>query len=225
MILDSPPFVSSAPPLARATNITRLVLVGDSTVCEQDLNSNYRGWGQYLFNDSRDLEILNRARSGASTKTFRDEGLWAEALALQPDWILIQLGHNDSHAPDQPESTRAEGDYADNLRRFIADARAADIRPILITPVRRFHFGADNRLIENAGALAPYARAMRGVGCEMNVPLVDLFALSTRYFENLGSAACDALSPAPGEDYSHFNPVGARAIAALVEAELGARVP
>ena len=216
----------SAPPrIRRATTRTRLILVGDSTVCEQDLDSNYRGWGQYLFAASPRIEVINLARSGASTKTFLSEGLWEKALELRGDWILMQFGHNDSHAPDQPESTRAQGDYAANLRRFVTNARALDIEPILITPVRRFHFGADNRLIERESALRPYAAAMRTVGAELSVPVVDLFAASTRFFESIGPCGANALSPEPGVDYSHFNESGARAIAALVEAELRAVAP
>ena len=220
------PARSAAPPRFSPTaQRARLILVGDSTVCEQDLDSNYRGWGQYLFANSPRHEVINLARSGASTKTFISEGLWQKALELRPDWMLIQFGHNDSHAPEQPESTRANGDYADNLRCMVAQARAFDIEPILVTPVRRFHFGAANRLTESAGALAPYAHAMRGVGCVLDVPLVDLFALSTRFFESIGPRGANALSPEPGVDFSHFNETGARAIAALVEAELRAVVP
>ena len=98
--------------------------------------------------------------------------------------------------------------------------RAHNATPILITPVRRFVFGADNRLSEGASALLPYAVAVRNVGCESNVAVVDLFASSTRYFEEIGPAACDELSPVPGEDFTHFNPIGARAVAVLVEQEL-----
>ena len=217
--------LSAPPSFRRATTRTRLILVGDSTVCERDLDSNYRGWGQYLFASSPRHEVINLARSGASTKTFTSEGLWEKALELRPDWILMQFGHNDSHAQDQPESTRAQGDYADNLRRFVADARALGSAPILVTPVRRFHFGADNCLIERESALRPYAAAMRAVAAEMNVPIVDLFEASTRFFESIGPCGANQLSPEPGVDFSHFNERGARAIAELVEAELRAIAP
>lgn len=219
MILDSPT-LASPPNLRRAVNKTCLVLIGDSTVCEQDFDSNYRGWGQFLLRDSPAIEVINRAKSGASTKTFLEDGSWNEALQLRPDWIAMQFGHNDSHAPDQPESTSADGDYAENLRRFIIEARAQNVTPILVTPVRRFVFGADNRLSEGTSALLPYAVAVRNVGCELNVPVVDLFAASTQLFEEIGPAACNALSPVPSEDFTHFNPTGARAVAALVEQEL-----
>jgi lysophospholipase L1-like esterase len=204
----------------------RLVLVGDSTVCDQPCDSPYRGWGQYLCAArDQDIQLINRAKSGASTKTFREEGLWDEVLNLQPDWVLIQFGHNDSHAPDKPESTRANGDYAANLRRFIAELRAISARPVLVTPVRRFHFGSDGLLSEAEQALAPYAHSMREVGRELQVPVVDLFASSTRFFESIGPEASRRLSPVPGEDYTHFNEAGARAIAELVALDLAVTVP
>jgi len=35
------------------------------------------------------------ARSGRSSKSFRDEGHWQKALDTKPTWVLIQFGHND----------------------------------------------------------------------------------------------------------------------------------
>ena len=46
-------------------------------------------------------------------------------LAEHPQYILIQFGHNDSHAKGQPESTDADTTYADNLRGFVREAREA----------------------------------------------------------------------------------------------------
>ncbi len=204
----------------------RLVLVGDSTVCDQCLDSSYRGWGQYLAAAlGESVEVINRAKSGASTKTFLAEGLWDEVLDLKPDWVMIQLGHNDSHAPQQPESTRPDGDYAANLRRFVADLRGISARPLLVTPVRRFRFGPDGRLVEGDGALKPYAQVVRETGRASRVPVVDLFASSTQFFEQLGPERANQLSPAPGTDFSHFNEAGARAIAELVAQDLAVVAP
>src|SRR4051794_33835124 len=68
----------------------RVVLVGDSTVNDEG------GWGPgfrgYFTND---VEVVNLARNGRSSKSFRSEGLWEPAVAGKPDYILIQFGHND----------------------------------------------------------------------------------------------------------------------------------
>jgi lysophospholipase L1-like esterase len=223
MISPSPSRLESPARLetARGARVVRVVLVGDSTVCPQPPESAYRGWGEYLAESlGENVEVVNCARSGASTKTFREEGLWNEVLGLRPDWILIQLGHNDSHATNQPESTRADSDYRVNLHCFVDEARATSAQLIFVTPVRRFHFGANGRLVEKESALEPYARAMRETGREWEVPVVDLFESSTHLFERLGDAEVTKFSPAPGEDFSHFNERGARAIAQLVSDEL-----
>ena len=41
------------------------------------------------------VQVINLALNGRSSKSFRDEGAWAPALAAKPDYILIQFGHND----------------------------------------------------------------------------------------------------------------------------------
>lgn len=213
--------ISAGPSLGIGAAPVRIVLVGDSTACEQPLEGIYRGWGQCLsVAPGAGACIINRGKSGASTKTVIEEGLWDEALSLAPDWILIQLGHNDSHAEDQPESTRADGEYSLNLRRFITQAREIGAQPVLITPVRRFQFDATGNLWESESALEPYAAASRAIGRDLQVPVVDLFASSTHFFEALGPDGCNALSPVPGEDFSHFNEAGARALANMVAGEL-----
>ncbi|MBN2316034.1 MAG: family 43 glycosylhydrolase, partial [Sedimentisphaerales bacterium] len=83
----------------------RLAIIGDSTVCEYPPNHACRGWGQYIQEYFKDtIRVINLAKSGRSTKTFINQGLWAKTLETKPDIVLIQFGHNDSHAPDRPES-------------------------------------------------------------------------------------------------------------------------
>jgi len=117
----------------------RIVLIGDSTVCNYPVNQPTRGWGQYLpeYFTPGTVTITNLAAAGRSTKTFITEGRWQKALDLKPDYILIQFGHNDSHSPDQPEATDPATTYPDYLRRYIDDARAHGATPILITPMVR----------------------------------------------------------------------------------------
>ena len=103
----------------------RVVIVGDSTVCNYPENRPERGWGQFIqerFNDGAVI-VTNLAASGRSTKTFIKEGRWQKALEQKPDYVLIQFGHNDSHAPERPESTDAATDYKDYLRRYVDESR------------------------------------------------------------------------------------------------------
>ena len=78
-------------------------IVGDSTARNQaDL-----GWGDHFahYFDTTKINIANRARAGRSSRSYYNEGLWANVLAeMKPgDFVLIQMGHNDG-ATDQPET-------------------------------------------------------------------------------------------------------------------------
>jgi lysophospholipase L1-like esterase len=195
----------------------RMVIVGDSTVCNYPSNDPARGWGMFIQNYfDNDLKVINLARSGRSTKTFIKEGLWANALKEKPDYVLIQFGHNDSHDPSRPESTDANTTYKDYLRQYIDDCRAVGAEPVLVTPMCRRTFATDGKLED---ALLPYTNAMKDVAAEKNVPLVDLHTESARLFEQLGPAGSGKLADKTG-DYTHFNEKGAKEMAALVMQEL-----
>jgi lysophospholipase L1-like esterase len=200
----------------------RVVIVGDSTVQTYPLDQPIRGWGQYIGERfSANVEVVNLALSGRSTKTFREEGLWEKALAAKGDWYLIQFGHNDSHEKGKPESTDAGTDFRNNLRRFVDEARAVGGRPALITPMHRRTFRADGRLADN---LEPYAEAMRAVAKEKGVPLVDLHTMSGKLFLKLGDTGSADLSCSPA-DRTHFSEKGARAMADMVANGLKKNAP
>ena len=91
-----------AAPNAAVTQATiPVVIIGDSTVCNYAESRPVRGWGQFIAERFRTgtLEVINLAKAGRSTKTFIKEGLWQKALERKPAYVLIQFGHNDSHAP------------------------------------------------------------------------------------------------------------------------------
>lgn len=194
-----------------------MVIIGDSTVCNWPDEEPRRGWGQFIqgyFSDT--LEVVNHARSGRSTKTFIREGLWAKALADKPNYVLIQFGHNDSHAPGRPESTDADTDYVEYLRQYIDESRAAGAIPVLITPMHRRTFNPDGTMRDN---LRPYANAMKRVAAEKKVGLVDLHTASGELFRRLGPQKAQEMANAP-DDTTHFNEAGAKAMAVLVMEQL-----
>jgi len=201
----------------------RLVIIGDSTVCNYPADNPCRGWGQFIEGYFRDgtVQVHNLAKGGRSTKTFIKEGLWQRALNEKPDVILIQFGHNDSHGHGRPEATDAATDFQDNLRRYIDEARAINATPILITPMYRRTFDKAGKLTD---ILGPYAAAMKTVAAEKKVPLIDLHTSSGKLFEPLGDAGCVVFANTP-TDRTHFNEKGARAMAELVMQELRAVAP
>jgi pectate lyase len=200
-----------------AADRIRIVLTGDSTVCEFQPPDWRWGWGQYIGEYFQDrVEVANHARRGRSTKTFLNEGLWEKALEDKPLFILIQFGHNDNHAPDRPESTAADKEYMENLRYFVDRARAIGATPILITPMHRRKFTADGKMNDT---LLPYVEAMKKVAEEKKVALVDLHTASGRLFERLGEAESAKMSDDP-QDRTHFNEQGARRMAELIVEQL-----
>ncbi len=213
------PGALAAPALPVRAGPQRLILIalaGDSTVATYPEEIAQKGWGQYLQGGFSDrVVVANFAAGGRSTKTFIAEGRWAKLLLSRPDFILIQFGHNDSHAPDHPEHTDPEGLYRTLLLRMVDEARAIGATPILVTPVQR-------RTAKDS--LAVYADAMRRVARERQVPLVDLHRLSGELYARLGPVGTAALARS-SDDSTHFNAQGARIVAGLVRGGVADAVP
>jgi rhamnogalacturonan acetylesterase len=92
---DAPPQTSAAQNAPLNPALPTLFIVGDSTARNQvDL-----GWGDHFahYFDTTKINIANRARAGRSSRSYYNEGLWANVLAeMKPgDYVLIQMGHND----------------------------------------------------------------------------------------------------------------------------------
>lgn len=208
---------------AHAAQVT-IALVGDSTVSTYKSSEPLRGWGQIIpdYIDRAQATVTNYAAPGRSTKTFKSEGRWAKVLAAKPTYVLIQFGHNDSHDPDRPESTSADGDYTTNLREYIATSRAAGIVPVLVTPMHRGTWTDAGHLTPE---LTPYANAMRRVATELNVPLIDLYPLSDAAYLKIGQADLDTIFAHAPSDRTHFNEKGARMLALVVAQEAVKAVP
>jgi lysophospholipase L1-like esterase len=196
------------------TQPIRIVLIGDSTVCNYDSTRPDRGWGQFLEEKfpQGSVEVINLAASGRSTKTFMAEGRWAKALKENPHFVLIQFGHNDSHAPENPESTDANTTYKEFLRCYVDDSRALGASPILVTPMVRRTFNAQGQLEDS---LLPYANAMKAVGKEKGADVIDLHTSSAELISQLGPKASSKMANVEG-DRIHFNELGARKMAELV---------
>ncbi len=202
----------------------RILLIGDSTVASYARPPKDRpdltGWGQIFdefFND--DVTILNRAASGRSSKSFIKEGRWKKAAAEKADYLFIQFGHNDCPGKGDRETDPAT-DYQDYLRQYIDEARAANMKPVLVTPMTRRRFR--NGMIWTT--LRPYADAMLKVGREKNVPVIDLHQKSVALFNRLGDEKSADFSPSE-TDRTHFSGKGAREIARLVAEEIPTQVP
>ncbi len=207
--------------VSHAADTIKILIIGDSTVQTYEPSRAVRGWGQYfggMFTSG--VTVVNHAMSGRSTKTFIQEGRWDKALAEKPGYVLIQFGHNDSHAKERPESTDAATDFREYLRRYIDDSRNIGAVPVLVTPMhrRRFKDGVPTQ------ELLPYTDAMKAVARERNVPLIDLHTLSGNVLSRLGDDGSADLYVSP-DDRTHFSGKGARLMARLVADSLIETVP
>ncbi|WP_018609602.1 rhamnogalacturonan acetylesterase [Uliginosibacterium gangwonense] len=203
----------------------RVTLVGDSTQTER------QGYGSgFCANLDARVDCVNRAKGGASTKTYRQEGLWERAQTPKPDWMLIQFGHNDVQSKAHADrETDLATEYPANLRRYVSEARAAGIKPILVTPIARRYFEADGKIHDD---LMGHVAAMKAVAAEMNVPLIDLHQISQDYFEKLGETEANKLGATKKDmngqtipDKTHFNLDGSYALGRLVAEAMGRAVP
>jgi PelA/Pel-15E family pectate lyase len=198
----------------------RIALAGDSTVTER------QGWETgFARRLGAGASCANHARGGRSTRSFVEEGHWANVLAERPDVVLIQFGHNDAPGKGPERETDPFTTYRDNLARMVDDARAVGARPVLLTPLTR-------RYVDEAGCvrsdLGFYADAARAVAFDRRVPLLDLHRLSIEAIDTMSPSEIAALG-VPKEDgtldRTHLSPAGSALFGALVAEELGRIVP
>jgi lysophospholipase L1-like esterase len=215
-------FEGPAPRLAglRVTPAPRtpqVLLAGDSTVCDQPAEP-YSGWGQQLPRFfGRGTSVANYADSGEGTESFlANPALFPALLAevRRGDRVLIQLAHNDKQTPADA--------YRARLTTMTERVREKGGRPVLVTPVVRRWFNADGTL-DNGVALhvnglgVDLPAQMRSLAAELDVPLIDLTALSKRRVEEMGPEASKALYLYDeARDNTHTSVTGATEFAALV---------
>jgi lysophospholipase L1-like esterase len=194
--------------------IPTVFLLGDSTVTDQPAEP-AASWGQMLpVFFSPDIAIANHAESGETMKSFMTELRLAKVLELAKpgDWALIQFGHNDQKANWPQTYAAADTTYRDYLRTWIAEFRRRGVTPVLVTsPERRFWTGTAIR-----PTLGDYAAAMKAVGAELKVPVVDLNAMSTTFYQALGPGRAPLAFNDGGKDATHHDNYGAWVLARCV---------
>jgi lysophospholipase L1-like esterase len=222
----------------------RIDLIGDST------QTDHAGYGRgFCANLTAKVDCVNMAKGGASTRSFRAQGLWERSLQTKPDYMLIQFGHNDIvfNRPPAPGGAAAggarpngaavggdraltdPGDYEKNLRQYVTEARAAGIKPILVTPITRQYFEADGKIHSDQ---TEHCVTMRKIAADMNVPLIELQNESIAYLESVGEEAGHKFEitkkDATGAtiyDKTHFNWAGSYVFGRMVAVDLGKAAP
>lgn len=211
-------------------------MAGDSTMAIKDQRAfPETGWGMpfvYFWNEN--VEIVNLAKNGRSTKSFRKEGLWEQMWSKmeEGDYVLIQFGHNDE-SKDKGERYSPPDTFKMNLTQYILEAKAKKAIPILISPVSRRKFDVTGKAQETH---AVYTPLVAEVAKETGVIYIDLDARSRDLYQQFGSEMSKYLflqlkagehpnHPNGKEDNTHFNELGARLIAETVLDEIRMKVP
>ena len=194
-----------------------LCLAGDSTVT---YNAGYAaGLRAHL---DKQLQVINRSRGGRTTTSFRKDGRWDDIIKIKPDYVMIQFGHNDGNDLEL---------YAKNLTQFIDEARAAGVKPILVTPVSRRYWQDDGTSKDD---LIEKVAVMHKLAAEKKVPLMELHERAVDLYLKVGKKVSDAWGlPKPDPtvpkvtilDKTHFNADGSAAMGKVVADELKRAVP
>ncbi len=212
---------------AQAAAEHTLWIVGDSTVCEFSDNYYYPryGYGTQIENYlDGTYEVKNLALSGRSSKSFTTEAEYTTLIeGMQSgDVLIVGFGHNDEKNDDAARFTSAsKGDFAKSLYdNYVLPAQTAQTEVILCTPIVRRNPNADTLTDSNCHITSDgdYPQAIRDLGTEKNISVVDLTALTKAKWEALGKDETLYLHAWTSEkpasvDNTHLNIYGAKEVA------------
>lgn len=207
-------------------------LAGDSTVTDQTFEP-WCTWGQMLPRFFRQgVAIADYAQSGLTASSFMHQRRLDKILSVMKkgDYLFIQFGHNDQK--DKAPGSGPFTSYKANLKHYVEAARSKGGIPVIVTPMERRRWLGD----QPQPTLADYAEAGRQVASEEGVPLIDLNAMSLKFYAALGpdkSTKAFVHYPAntyPGQtkelkDDTHHNNYGGYELARCVVEGIKSAIP
>lgn len=202
-----------------------IFLIGDSTMASSD-NPNTIGWGVPFpqFCDTTQVNVINKARGGRSSRTFIHEGLWEAAKKeFQPgDFVFIQFGHNDAGNIDKAKyrgSLKGIGDetqtivrdssiietvhtYGWYMKKMIQETKEKGATPIVLslTPRNEWPNGKVERRTDS------YVKWAKEVAIIENAFYIDVNDIVAKRYETLGKEKVKTFFP---QDHTHTNLEGA----------------
>ena len=205
--------LAAAASLTAQPALPTVFVAGDSTAN----NTNHQGWGDPFadYFDPAKINVQNRARAGRSARTFLSEGLWDKILAdvKAGDYVIIQFGHNDGSAPDQPpyrgdlpgtgdepktpDMTMKDGKietiypFGWYIRKFVHDTQAKGAHPIVMSLTVR-NIWKDGHVERGSGQFGKWSQE---VAEAEKVPFVDVTNIIADAYEKMGEAPVKELFP------------------------------
>lgn len=226
--------------------IVRIAVIGGSTAADYDPGeTNMRGWGQMLREHlvAGRGEIINAARGGRSSKSFRREGRWQAVLeeVPPPDYVLICFGSNDGRGkgdhretfpgyvpmelPEDGLGSAADDWFRNNIHSYVEEAREAGIIPVVVTIQERSTFKDNGSVVRRNG---PWSDAAIVAAVEAGAVVINLNAYSVELLETIGqeqSVRMQYIRDDGSVDRSHHNAVGAGLYAEYIASRLIAEFP
>lgn len=208
----------------------KIFLAGDSTIAIKEKRYYPEtGWGMpFVYFWDSTVTVVNKAKNGRSTSSFRNEGLWKQIMdeASEGDYVFIQFGHNDEVSTKKTFTTETE--FSNNLTAYITETRTKQATPILLTPVARRKFDSTGKI---EGTHEVYSQIVRDVAAKEKVALIDLDRKSQALLQSFGVENSKLLFlqlkkgehpnyPDGKEDNTHFSELGARLMAEIVLKEI-----
>jgi lysophospholipase L1-like esterase len=199
-------------------------LAGNSTVVDQD-DEPWASWGQMIPRFFKPgVAIADHAESGLALSSFIGGHRLDKVMStIKPgDYLFIEFGHNDQK--EKGPNDGAYKSYTEYFKTFIAKAREKNAIPVIVTSTSRRFFDDKGKVTNSLG---DFPDAARKVAAELNVPLIDLNAMSAKFYESLGnegSKKAFVWYPAntyPNQvkalaDNTHFNNYGAYELAKCI---------
>ena len=211
-----------------ADKTTTIFVVGDSTAANKDTSGGKleRGWGQMLQNffNQNFVVVDNHALNGRSSKSFVDEGHWAEVTKLikKGDYVLIQFGHNDEKE-DEARHTDPGSTFDQYLSKYATETIALGGIPVLMSPVVRRNWKNGNFVNEHV----KYVQSCKNVASKLNISYIDAKAITAKIVKDMGENGSKKLYMiSQGKnDNTHFCIYGATLVAKALAQAIAKEVP
>lgn len=212
-------------------NKKNIFLIGDSTMANNN-NENAVGWGVPFSNycDTMQVNVINKARGGRSTRTFIYEGLWDKAKKefKKGDVVFIQFGHNDAGNIDRKkfrgslkgignETQKVQRDsvveivhtYGWYLTQMIKETKEAGALPVILslTPRNEWPKGIVEQRKDT------YIKWAKEVAEQEETIYIDLSDAVARKYQELGEEKIKHFFP---KDHTHTGLEGANFTAKTV---------
>lgn len=230
---------------------TPIWAIGDSTVAEYPDNraDNRGGWAEMIYKHTLYGEyVYDFARSGDSSRTFYErnnsymgKNFWHDAedtnrqgakahissitSEAKGGFLFIQFGHNDGNfgTANDTYANFDAGQFGDYITRYVREAKALNVIPVLVTPVTYLHVGTNNpedlhqyEAMNGRGGIGDYPKIMKLVSKNENVLLLDLTQKSYDYYRKIFNSEAE-LQNDFGSDWVHTNQKGATQVAKLIK--------